>query len=382
MSELTDVLAAISALHERGERMALATIVSVRGSTYRRPGARLLVPEQGDPVGNVSGGCLESDVECLGREVMASGTPRLALFDLTADGDAVWGYGLGCNGAMELFIEPADQAVASADALRTAVEEERRCCLATVIESSVAGIAPGARLLLHDEGDCEGAIGAGLDDEVRALAQRALDDGEGRSERVAAGTGELRLFVEVLQPPLRLLLCGAGHDAIPLVAAGAQLGWRVVVADPRPEFLTRDRFPAAAELHDAFPDQLLGAVRIDERTFVVVMTHNYLRDQEYLAVLLATPVPYVGMLGPRRRSEQLLRELEERGAAITPEHRARIYAPAGLDLGAEGPEEVAVSIVAEVLAVQRGRGGGPLRDRRAPIHMEEETTAAAAQPPM
>jgi xanthine dehydrogenase accessory factor len=150
MSELTDVLAAITALHERGERMALATIVSVRGSTYRRPGARLLVPEKGDPIGNVSGGCLEGDVARIGREVIATGRPRLALFDLTADGDEVCGYGLGCNGAMELFIEPADHATSSADALRTAVEDERSCCLATVIESSVEGVDPGARLLRHD----------------------------------------------------------------------------------------------------------------------------------------------------------------------------------------------------------------------------------------
>jgi xanthine dehydrogenase accessory factor len=368
MSELTDVLAAISALHERGERMALATIVSVRGSTYRRPGARLLVPEQGDPVGNVSGGCLESDVERLGREVMASGTPRLALFDLTADGDAVWGYGLGCNGAMELLIEPAEHAAASADALRTAVEQERSCCLVTVIESGASGVEPGARLLVHEDGRTEGAIGGDVDEEVRELARAALVEGTSRVERLATNAGELRMFVEVIQPPPRLLVCGAGHDAIPLVESVARLGWRVVVVDPREQFLTRERFPAAAALLDPPPADLVRAVPVDGRTYAVVMTHNYLRDMEYLRALLDGDAPYIGVLGPRRRTDQLLRELAEQGAVPSDEVRARIHAPAGLDIGADTPDEIAASIVAEILAVKRGRSGGALRDRRAPIH--------------
>jgi xanthine dehydrogenase accessory factor len=353
---------------ERGEQLALATIVSVRGSTYRRPGARLLVRRDGESVGNISGGCLEGDVERIGREVMASGKPRLALFDLTADGDAVWGYGLGCNGAMELLIEPAEHAAASADALRTAVEQERRCCLVTVIESGVSGVEPGARLLIHDDRRVEGTIGGDLGEEVQGLARAALDEGTSRVERLATNAGELRMFVEVIQPPPRLLVCGAGHDAIPLVASVARLGWRVVVVDPREQFLTRERFPAAAALLDPPPAELVRAVPVDGRTYAVVMTHNYLRDMEYLRALLDGDAPYIGVLGPRRRTDQLLRELAEQGVVPSDEVRARIHAPAGLDIGADTPEEIAASIVAELLAVQRGRSGGALRDRRAPIH--------------
>lgn len=368
MSEVNDVLAAIAALHERGERMALATIVAVRGSTYRRPGARLLVRHDGESVGNISGGCLEGDVERIGREVIASGKPRLALFDLTADGDAVWGYGLGCNGAMELLIEPVEHLAASADALRTAVEQERSCCLVTVIESGASGVEPGARLLVHEDGRAEGTIGRDLDEEVRALARAALDEGTSRVEPLATKAGELRLFVEVIQPPPRQLVCGAGHDAIPLVESVARLGWRVVVVDPREKFLTRERFPAAAALLDPPPAELVAAVPVDERTYAVVMTHNYLRDMEYLRALLDSDAPYIGVLGPRRRTDQLLRELAEQGVVPSDEVRARIHAPAGLDIGADTPDEIAASIVAEVLAVHRGRGGGPLRERRAPIH--------------
>jgi xanthine dehydrogenase accessory factor len=359
MSELTDVLAAISTLHERGERMALATIISVRGSTYRRPGARLVVPEQGAPVGNVSGGCLEGDVERIGREVMSSGEPRLQLFDLTADGDEVWGYGLGCNGAMELFIEPAEHAVATAGALRTAVEDERACCLVTVVASSVDGIRPGARLLRHAEGTSDGSLGdAEVDARSIELADHALAAGASSVDE----TDGLRLFVEVLEPPPRLLVCGAGHDAVPLVRYASELGWRVTVADVRRAFLTHERFPEATAFLDVDPHAVAAAFGPDHRAYAVLMSHNYLRDVDYLRSLLDAELAYLGALGPRKRTLQLLRDLD-RVDAID-----RIHAPAGLDVGAEGPEEVAWAIMAEMLAVRRGRSGGFLRERRAPIH--------------
>lgn len=362
MSELTDVLSAIDTLHQRGERMALATIVSVRGSTYRRPGARLLVPEHGAPVGNVSGGCLEGDVERIGREVMSSGAPRLELFDLTADGDEVWGYGLGCNGAMELFIEPAEHAIATAVALRTAVEAERACCLVTVLASSSVGVVPGARLLRLADGTSADGLGTDAADALAAgLADAALGSGE---SSVVEADG-LRLFVEVLEPPARLLVCGAGHDAVPLVRYASELGWRVTVADVRRPFLTHDRFPEAAAFSDVDPGGVAALVEPGHRTYAVLMSHNYLRDVDYLRSLLGCSLEYLGALGPRKRTLQILRELDQ------VQEIDRIHAPAGLDVGAEGPEEVAWAIVAEMLAVRRGRSGGFLRERRAPIHAVE-----------
>lgn len=363
MSEIVDVLAAIGALRARGERMALATIVSVRGSTYRRPGARLLVPEHGDSVGNVSGGCLEGDVERIGRRVMTDGVPRLELFDLTADGDAVWGYGLGCNGAMELFIEPAEHAVATAAALRVAVEEERPCCFVTVLESQVGGVTPGDRTLLLADGPRQGRVGDDATDAaVAALAAEALAADAGGLRTLSRPDGELRLFFEVLQPPPRLLVCGAGHDAIPLVRDAASLGWRVTVTDVRAPFLNAGRFPEAAAFSHAQPAAAAAAFAPDARSSVVLMSHNYLRDAEYLGALLDTRPLYLGVLGPRKRTLQLLRDLDRVDALD------RIHAPAGLDLGGEGPEEVAWAIVAEMLAARHGRQGGSLRDRRAPIH--------------
>src|SRR6266540_3676548 len=218
MSEISDVLGAIESLHARGERMALATIVAVRGSTYRRPGARLLVPEQGELIGNISGGCLENDVADVARIVMQEGMARVVSFDLTADDEAVWGWGLGCNGAIELFVEPGEKAAEVAGALRMALEDERPICMVTVLDSSIPGVDQGSRLLVRPDGSTEMSLG-----------DPALD---------AAATA----FVEVLEPPLRLLVCGAGHDAAPVVRAAVAMGWRPIVVDDRGEFLNRERF--------------------------------------------------------------------------------------------------------------------------------------------
>ena len=367
MSEITDVLAAIESLAARGERMALATIVAVRGSTYRRPGARLLVPQEGTPVGNISGGCLEGDVADMARVVMDEGRPRLAGWDLTADDDAVWGLGLGCNGAIEVFIEPADRAAEVAGALRMALQEERPICVVTVVESGLEGVAPGARIVVPPEADRHGSLGDPTVDAEAEGAARDLLEAE-RSE-VRTFAGGVRAFVEVLEPPVRLVICGAGHDAIPLVRAASVLGWRVVVVDDREALLTRDRFPeATAFVHVDAPEDAAKAAGVDARTFVVVMTHNFLRDRAYLRTLLGSPAAYVGMLGPAARTQRLLIELADEGVVIPLERRERIHGPAGLDLGSEGPEEIAQSILAEIVAVRRGRDGGFLKERPGPIH--------------
>ena len=368
MSEITDVLTAIGSLSASGQRMALATIVAVRGSTYRRPGARLLVPEEGAPIGNISGGCLEGDVADMARLVMEEGRARLAGWDLTADDDAVWGLGLGCNGAIEVFIEPADRAAEAARALRTALEEERPISLVTVIESTEPeAIAPGARLIVMPDGAVEGSLGrSDVDAEAIAAARELLTTERSEIRTLAEG---IRAFVEILDPPLRLVICGAGHDAVPLVRAASLLGWNVTVVDDRPAFLNRERFPEAhgfASVDD--PSEVADAVTVDARTFVVVMTHNFLRDKAYLRGLLTTDARYVAMLGPAARTQRLLMELEEEGTPITDEGRSRIHGPAGLDLGAEGPEEIAQSIIGEIVAVRRGRDGGFLKERPTPIH--------------
>ena len=367
MSELTDVLQAIESLSARGQKLALATIVAVRGSTYRRPGARLLVPEEGAPIGNISGGCLENDVADVARIVMTEGHARVVSFDLTADDDAVWGWGLGCNGAIELFVEPADKAAEVAGALRMALEEERPICMVTVLDSSIRGVEQGNRLLVKPDGTTQGSLGDASVD--RAATETATELLARERSEVRDLTEGVRAFIEVLEPPLRLVICGAGHDAAPLVAAAAGLGWSPVVVDDRPAFLTNERFPqAAAFVALERPDQVAAKAPLDERTFVVVMTHNFVRDKDYLRELLRSPARSISMLGPSARTQRLLTELREEGLEIGEGDLERLRSPAGLDLGAEGPEEIAAAIVAEIVAIKRGRGAGFLRDRPGPIH--------------
>ena len=350
--------------------MALATIVAVRGSTYRRPGARLLVPEEGAPIGNISGGCLEGDVADVARLVMKEGVARLASWDLTADDDAVWGLGLGCNGAIAVFVEPADKAAEVAGALRMALEEERPISVVTVLETTVPGVEYGARLVVRPGGETEGTLGDRQLDRAAAEAALLLLAKEHSEVRRLAGTdGEVRAFVEVLEPPLRLLVCGAGHDAIPLVRAATVLGWKAIVVDDRPGFLNEERFPGAAGFVSVErPDMAAKVAPVDERTHAVVMTHNFLRDKDYLRSLLSSPARYIAMLGPSARTERLIAELREEGVEFGEAERARIHGPAGLDLGSEGPEEIAQAIVAEIIAARHGRKGGFLRERKGPIH--------------
>jgi len=330
VSELQAILARIEELNAAGVPMALATIVSTTGSTYRHPGARMLIPAEGPWLGNVSGGCLEDDVARIGREVMRTGEPRIATFDLTADDDAVWGYGLGCNGSFEIFIEPTSGAVQSAELLR----QHSAGCLVTVLSGPNAGSHRFEADASHD-------------------ARPFIGEEDGA-----------RVFHEPIQPPMRLIVCGAGHDAIPLVEQAAELGWRVTVADVRRQLLNQGRFPGAADFCDADPERAAEGLATDSRTAVMLMSHNYLRDIAYLRSLLDAEWAYLGVMGPRGRTEQMLGEIGR------PEALERLHAPAGLDIGAETPDEVARAIIAEILAVTRGHPGGPLRDRRAPIHGE------------
>ena len=380
-SEISDVLEAIETLSDRGEKTALATVVEVRGSTYRRPGARMLVRDGGELIGNISGGCIDGDVQELAKEVMGGGKARLVDFDLTADDEAVWGWGLGCHRAMELFIEPAEKAFEVAGVLRRALEEEREVSVVTVIESSVEGVERGSRLIVHPDGHREKTLGnAEVDDVATTAAAMALSKGQSIKQDLEAAGGVITAFVEVLEPSSRLLICGAGLDAIPVVRFAAALGWRPVVVDDRDRFLTKERFPEAEGFISlSRPVDAAEKTSPDRRTYVVVMSHNYLRDKDYIRSFLGTDVAYIGSLGPRKRLDAVLTDLAKEGVEPSEQDLEKIYAPAGLDVGAEGPEEVAWSIMGEVRAVRAGRRAGFLRDRKGDIHPRAGSGSESAE---
>jgi len=337
MSEIDAILEAAASLSEKDERFALATVVAVRGSSYRRPGARLLVPESGSPIGLISGGCLEEEAARLAREALSLEAPVMLTIDHSAEGDELWGMGLGCRGVIDLLAEPPKLAAQTLDALRDA-----RAGRATYLLTSLDG---ERRVLTEAEAD--------------ALGERAaMAVAHGRPTVIGESV------LDPILPPLHLVVCGAGPDADPLVAAGVRLGWRVSVVDPRRSLLRADRFPGAA-VHDADPSLAAEAVAAGEWTAVVLMSHDYLRDAAFLSGFLGRGVRYLGVLGPRDRTDRLLAELE---VPPTEADVAALHAPAGLDLGADGAEEVAIAIVAEILAALRGRRAIPLRDRPGPIH--------------
>lgn len=365
MKELLDILDAVERFAGAGERIALATIVAIRGSTYRREGARLLCTASQQMAGNISGGCLESDVMVVADEVIATGVPRMVTYDLTADDDAVWGLGLGCNGAVDLFVEPLDPRSRQLTLLREALAAEQMMALVKVLEGPTAGrwmaVRPG--------GAREESLGGdALDERAARAAEAALSEGTSRVVAFPVGSGEARVFIEVLRPPVRLIVCGAGHDAIPVVQFASALGWRVIVVDQRERFLSPVRFPGARQFVHAEPQEAASRVPLDDQTYVVVMTHNYLHDRDLLHGFLGTSARYLGMLGPKLRTEKILDDLRRDGVTITDADRARIYAPIGLDVGGEGPDVIALAVLGEIQAVEGGRRGGFLRERTGPIH--------------
>ncbi len=358
MSDLETILQATLDWGRMRKRFALATVVGARGSTYRQLGARELVAEDGYSVGTVSGGCLDQGLQGVVEEVLSSDTPRLVEFDLTADDEAIWGWGIGCNGATELLVVPAKDAREWAEHVLSSRFLQRP--LAVVHELFEPRFA---KLYVWADDVHTGFLSeASLEPQAIAMAREAIAEGK---SRVTAPQGR-RMMVEALGAPSRLLICGAGHDAGPLARYAAELGFEVVVSDEREALLTSERFPSA-HLMPALPAELGSKIHLDWRTYAVVMSHNYLRDLDYLRSLLGTDVPYIGALGPGARLQRLIDDLEESGFSPSPEDLSKIYGPAGLDIGAEGPKEIAWAIMAEILAVRRCQSAGYLRDRKGPV---------------
>ncbi len=348
----------------RGRPLALATVVATAGSVYRRAGARMLIDAGGESVGSVSGGCLEADLQERARRLVVDPAPQVIEYDGLAEDGMPWGLGLGCNGRVTVVLQP----LVAADAhwvrrLSAARAQRRAAALATVF----AGTAlPAGVALAIDVPD--GAADAAEAQTTTALRRELGAVLAARRSRVAHGLAgtDCAVLLEYLPPPVHLCLVGAGADAVPLAAAAQAQGWEVSVCDHRPAQLQGTRFPGAI-LRAGEPEVALAGLSMDARTAVVVMTHHYERDRRALAQLAAQPPAYLGMLGPRARTARILDELAAAGTALGAA-RSVLRAPVGLALGAETAEEIAVAIIAEIVACFRGGQGGALRDRDAPIH--------------
>jgi xanthine/CO dehydrogenase XdhC/CoxF family maturation factor len=346
----------------------LATVVAVEGSSYRRPGARLVLGPDGTRVGSISGGCLEEDLLIHLRQVMTDGTARTIVYDTTEENDLVWGVGLGCHGKVTLLLERMRGLPPGLAFVHDAAAVLRQeAVLATVYAAESAGNL-GAHLALSSDGrSWHPADPEPWSDLLHGAAREALASGASAWRTFADLPGRPSVFFEYIPPPPRLVVLGAGDDAQPLARFASDLGWSVTVADPRAAFATSARFPAA-EVAVVPPSEIAQRVPFDRRTFAVIMTHHYVHDLPFLRALLPLGLPYLGLLGPRKRAEKLLADLAAEGIEATPEQRSTLHAPVGLDLGGDTPEAVALSMLAEMQAVVQGRSGAPLRDRTRPIH--------------
>ena len=356
MSELFDHIDKLKTVEPR---VAVATLVNTRGTTPRKEGAKMVVGEGGRVLGSVTiGGCVDAQVIEQSADVLGQNAPRLLELDL-GDEEA-WEIGLTCGGTIEVFLEPVtldrpgDETLVFAEKARAHAEAGGRAVVMTRLD----GETHGAKLLLMDTGATEGSLGdAFLDGRFRADAEEAMRAGKSRTLFLEG----VRVFAEVFAPPTILAMVGASHVAMPLVTMARTLGFRTVVIDGRPRFATRERFPDVDDLRIGIPSELVREIPLIATTALVLVAHDYKYDVPVLRHALDTPVGYIGLLGSSRRGAAILNLLREDGAAE--ESLTRVRVPIGLDLGAQSAAEIALSIMAEVLLVQRGATGMPISEK-------------------
>jgi xanthine/CO dehydrogenase XdhC/CoxF family maturation factor len=366
-TELRTVLdAALAARRDRPDvPLALATLVAVDGSSYRQPGARMLCDADGRVLaGAISGGCLEADVAARVAELGDSGT--LLRYDLREDLETIWGFGAGCDGVAHVLLAtltdlaPLEQAVETAAHRRSGV------------------------LLMHVDGETQGRLEFARDTPPHATAALVFDTVQRTGlAYLAHATDATRLLGTPVRPPVHLLVIGATRGAEAMARIAHATGWQVTVVDHRDAALTALSLPAGVAVRTIAPHEADAAFANDvlpgdARTVTALCTHRFEHDAAWLEAALRTQSPYIGLLGSRQRGARLLQTLADANSRAFAEHARRVYAPIGLDLGGESPDEIALAAVAEAQAVLHGRAGGSLRLRQTPLHTRTETPAISA----
>jgi xanthine dehydrogenase accessory factor len=365
---MRDLLPELSRWYADGTPFALATVVGVRGSAPRQPGASMAVSAEGEAIGSVSGGCVEGAVYELATEVLQTGEPVLQTYGISDD--EAFAVGLTCGGILDILVRPIDTNSTPTFAVAAeSIAAQQPVAVATVID----GDARVAAQVVVWRDRVDGTLGTeGLDvavvDDARGMLAQGQTGvrhygphGERRQDEVA-------VFIESFAPPPRMLVFGAIDFAAAVARIGRYLGYRVTVCDARPVFATEKRFPDADEVICEWPHRYLAAADVDERTVITVLTHDPKFDVPLLEVALKTPAAYIGAMGSRRTHDDRIARLRENGVG---EHDlARLRSPIGLDLGARTPEETAVSIAAEIIGLRWGGTGRPLGETSGEIHRE------------
>jgi xanthine dehydrogenase accessory factor len=372
---MKDVMEVVDGWVKGGSRVALATVVDTRRSAPQPPGTKMAVDDKGNVIGAVSGGCVEGAVVQAAERILKGDNPALLHYGI-ADADA-WDVGLPCGGEISIWVEGYDD-TGPQGRFAALDREGRRAALSTVLEGR--GVV-GAKLLVVDDGEREGTLGdPGLDAAAVALSRTALWSERSELREHEGST----LFVDAVAPPPRLIIFGAVDFAAQLAAAASLVGWRPFVVDPRKRFATADRFPDAEQVIAEWPDRAFEQLGgIDRATSIAILTHDPKLDDAVLRIALRSEAQYVGAMGSRRAQQRRRERLLAEG--ITDDEMARLSAPIGLDIGALTAEETAISILAEITAVRRGREGGRLIASKGRIHdaaadQAQEAGTAATSP--
>ncbi|MGF2036358.1 MAG: XdhC family protein [Nostoc sp. CmiVER01] len=379
MNELKAILESFESSKKIGKITFLATVVKTQGSTYRRPGAKMLMTNTGEMIGTISAGCLENDVFEHTQQRMSDGEPIVVTYDNTASEDILWGFGLGCNGIVQVLIERLER-----ENTPNAIAFTQECfnkkhlgIIATVFAfEGAVKVKLGSRLLLYPNGKIITDIkDANLIQSLLADSQAAFVHQKSKVNNYHLPLGSVEVFIEVIQPPTPLVIFGAGYDAVPVAQFAQSLGWDVTVVDCRANEATKARFTMPCDVILTRRETLQKQIFIDAYTVAVVMTHNYLDDLEILKMLLLSPARYIGVLGPKPRTERLLEDLRSQGIVYTTEQLKRLHGPIGIDIGADTPEGIAIAIIAEIQAVLTNRTGSFLKNRNQPIHQSYESNS-------
>ncbi len=377
MKEIKDIIRAFEAAQMQGKRTALAMVVHVAGSSYRRPGARMLVTDEGEITGAISGGCLEGDALRKSLLVIAQQKPMVVTYDTMDEDDAKFGVGIGCNGIIQVLLEPIDPLKANnpIELLKKITAKRQDAVLITLfsLQNKKAAQA-GTCLLLLESGMLEQTNDKILQlDMFIAAAQLALEKEGSSFKNYLFENESITAFIEYIKPPVSLVVIGAGNDVLPLVEMAAILGWEITVADGRPGYAKQQRFVSGCQVLVSKPENVLNKISIDKQTVFVLMTHNYNYDLAMLRALIKKDIVYIGSLGPKKKLDRMLEELKEEGHEISERQLSAIYGPVGLNIGAENSEEIALSVIAEIKAVLAGKKGQSLRDNNEVIHSRSLT---------
>ena len=377
MKEIREIIKAYEAAAKAGKKSALATVVHLNGSSYRRPGARMLVTDEGELTGAISGGCLEGDALRKAMIVLAQQKSKLVTYDTSDEDDAIIGIQLGCAGVIQVLFEPIDENDANnpIQLLRKVIAKRQKAVLVTLFSlEDKKNEQPGTCLLAEENDNIAGSI------PYPELQKSIVEDvGEVMHQQSSAFKNytiekfSITAFVEFLQPPVSLVIIGAGNDAIPMMQIANILGWDVRVVDGRSTHAKPERFVSACQVLVSKPGKLLEHITIDRQTVFVLMTHNYNYDLAILKVLLLKNVTYIGLLGPKKKLDRMIDEMREEGIPIDEDQLKKIYGPVGLEIGAETAEEIALSIIAEIKAVLAGKPGRSLREKQDVIHSGNDT---------